>query len=248
LFGFGLGSYCLTISALASKGDFPIRYLAPLMPILALGAGICLAQIRQRILVTVLAVSVALPFVYGSFHQYHFLSYLRPDKFLTGQENELEYLARVGFNGTQINSGDGSIRFVNTGMPTLAMWLQQRIDADVIKPSDRIFMIAEAKTSRLPVDCLPSNGHTGRNFLNRLKRADWNYATLHNNLWDEGFRFILINHGWMKWSNAYSVVDPAVFVAALYNCDKFIESQCEKAKVMLFDSGNTWLIPLKPKQ
>ena len=248
LFGFGLGSYCLTISALASKGDFPIRYLAPLMPILALGAGICLAQIRQRILVTVLVVSVALPFAYGSFHQYHFLSYLRPDKFLAGQENELEYLARVGFNGTQINSDDGSIHFVNTGMPTLAMWLQQRIDADVIKPSDRIFMIAEAKTNRLPIDCLPSNGHTGRNFLNRLKRADWNYATLHNNLWDEGFRFILINHGWMKWSNTHSVVDPAVFVAALYNCGKFIENQCEQTKIVRFDSNNTWLIPLKPKQ
>ncbi|MEE2888212.1 MAG: hypothetical protein VX951_12350 [Planctomycetota bacterium] len=246
-FGFGLGSYFLTISALASKGDFPVRYLAPLMPILALGTGICLARVRQWIPGIVLAVGVALPIAYGSFRQYHFLTYLRPDKFLSGQENELEYLARVGFNGTIVDPDD-SIRFANTGMPDLAMWLQLRIDAGVIKTSDRLFMIAEAKTSRLPIDCLPSNGSTGRNFLNRLKRADWNYATLHDKLWDEGFRFVLINKGWMHWTNAYSVVSPEVLVAALHNLDQFIKDQCEEAKLVPFDSGNTLLIPLKPKQ
>jgi len=174
------------------------------------------------------------------------LSYLRPDKFLTGQESELEYLARVGFNGTIVNP-DGTIRFANTGMPDLAMWLQLRVQGGVIKPTDRLFMVAEAKTSRLPIDCLPSNGNTGRNFLNRLKRAGWDYATLRDNLWAEGFRFILVNKGWMHWSNAYSVVAPQVLAASLHNLDQFIREECEQSKLVPFDSGNTLLIPLKPR-
>jgi len=246
LFGFGVGAYFLTITALASKGDFPIRYLAPLMPVLALGAGVCLSRARQPALIAALAVGVSLPVAYGSYRQYHFLSYLRPDKFLTGQESELEYLARVGFNGTIVNP-DGTIRFANTGMPDLAMWLQLRVQGGVIKPTDRLFMVAEAKTSRLPIDCLPSNGNTGRNFLNRLKRAGWDYATLRDNLWAEGFRFILVNKGWMHWSNAYSVVAPQVLAASLHNLDQFIREECEQSKLVPFDSGNTLLIPLKPR-
>lgn len=245
-YGFSVGAYFLTITALAAQGDFPVRYLAPLMPVMSIGAGICLARARGRTLVAALALGVALPVFYGSYRQYHYFSYLRPDKYLFGTESELDYLGRVGFNGTIVNP-DGTIRFANTAIPALASWLELRIELGALKRTDRMFMVAEAKTSRLPIDCLPSNGNSGRNFLNRLKQADWNYARLRDSLWGEGFRFMLVNKGWMHWSHVNSVVSTEVMVATMHNIDQFVQDQCEMDKVLNFDQGRTLLIPLDKK-
>ncbi len=245
LFGYGLGTYLLTVGLLATKGDFPVRYLAPLVPLLAIGAGVCLGRLRGEFLIIILALGVATPLAYGSYHQYHFLSYLQPARYLCDEESELEYQARVGLNGTIVNP-DGTIRFANTGIPRLMNWLQLRLDAGVVKPSDRIFAVAEAKTNRLQIDCRPSNGSSGRNFLNRLKRADWSYRQLRDKLWDEGFRYLLVNKGWMHWENAYSAVTPEILTAAAHNLDAFIIQQCQAGKLEMFDSG-FFLVPLKPK-
>lgn len=206
LFTFGLIAYGISSSVAPV-----VRYMAPLFPILAIGAGVLLTQIRQRWLVAIVALLLLSGLGYNSYVEYRKLSELDASRYLTAKESSIEYLQRVGYNRNA------------KALPKVIAWINAAVAAGEIRRSARIFMIGEGKGHRLRCGYQPSISAGGKEWLVELYNAGWDYHQLARNLWARNFRYLLVNRGWLDWNLQNVRVGKRRLTVTLHTLNAFLK-------------------------
>lgn len=201
-----------TVAFTASKPV--LRYQLPSLAVGAAAAGVVLGRVRPRGLVAGLLVLLAawiVPTWLGSWRSFHRMDL---GAWWMGKEDDRTWLARIGHNG-------------ETGLALASLWLVQAQAAGVVEPTDRVWMVGEGKIHGFPLDAHPSPGREGRDWLLVLRSAGWDVERLRDRLWREGYRWLLVNDGWFRFSELNGFVNRSYAVATRRTLDRFLATCCD---------------------
>ncbi len=217
VWGLGWGGYLL----LGSQTNL-LRYVAPVLPLLAAATGVAVASPRYRGLLRIVPASIALAgallLVRDHQAETRKLALLQPD-FALGpgpsiwgaKERRIEWLRRVGYNFT----------------PPMA-WMSQRIDALIaagrMSPQSRILMVGEGKARLLDCEALPDSSWFAHRFVSELRNADLDYDVLAMRLHAQGVTHVLYNRAYYQWVASDTDTAPSRLAFALAHLDRFLES------------------------
>ncbi|MFG0317211.1 MAG: glycosyltransferase family 39 protein [Planctomycetota bacterium JB042] len=203
-----LGAY----AALATRSA-ELRYLAPLVPALAAGAGVAISRAPPRLGRVPAALGLGLLLVLNAVDEAAKTAAFRPLRYLGGKEDALSYLGRVGYNG-------------EVHVPRLVKWLNDQVDAGRVPPDARVYMLAEAKGHRLVLPYTPTLSNSFAEFFVELKNFRMRRGKLAASLLERGYHFLLVNRGWVVWSVRHSAVDRPVLQATMHQLDLFLDKHC----------------------
>lgn len=209
LFGIGACGYAALVATTTE-----IRYFGPLLALLATGSGAVLARARGRWLFAGVAALLVAWLAWLAFEEARKTVRLGPLGYWSGREDRLQYLDRVGYNGA-------------IGMPRIVRWLNARVASGELAPDQRVFMIGEAKGHLLDCRYQPSTSNSGAEWLLEYLAADQDVAKLARSLWDGGYRFVLVNHDWIRWNFTNARVRHRQLAAALHVLREFQSTQAE---------------------
>ncbi len=190
-----------------------IRYLAPIFPALAAGAGAVLVRFPRGWIHAPVVLGLAGLIGMNAWAEFEKARELDPAAYLSGREDRIEYLARVGYNG-------------EVHMPRLAKWLNAQIDAGRVPPDARVYMLAEAKGHLLRCPYTPALSNSFVEFFVELKNHKFRRGKLAQSLIDRGYWFVLVNRGWVVWNLRNSAVNRPVLQTAMHHLDLFLAKHC----------------------
>lgn len=209
-----------------------LRYAAPLFPLMAASAGIVLAQARPRQARAAIVVALSALAGYHSLAEWGKVSAQQPGAYLVGEEDALQYLSHVGYNG-------------EPAMPQFVRWFNTEIDGGRVARTDKVFMIGEAKGHLLACGYSPGEGSAGIEWLNELINAGWDYDQLAASLEARRFRWILLNKGWMEWMMKNRVARPTRLALTLHHLAAFLEAHGTTGKRPLIEFGPLMLFRMR---
>lgn len=212
LVGLALGSYL----AVATESHV-LRYMTPIFPLFGLGAGLVLARMaRSGAVRGLFLLALGLWIAHNAYAEYGKLYSLAPQRYLDDREDTVGFLSNVGFNGTP-------------EMAEMSGWVNEQVQAGEIGRVERVLMVAEAKGRLLECRFEPSISAVATDWVAALYRANHDYGELHRDLWDQGFRYLLVNRGWMLWNVRNTQVNRFRIQRALASIDGFVQDRAELA-------------------
>jgi hypothetical protein len=214
-----------------SLSTHELRYVGPLLPILAAGAGVVLARPARTVRALLAAALVALA-AWHSAVEWRKVAALAPQRYLGGAEDRLGYLARVGYNG-------------EPAMPQFVRWFNEQIAQQRIAPSEGVFMVGEAKAHMLQSPYSPALGSAGSEWIVEMINAGWDYERLASSLRARGFRWILLNKGWMEWVMRNRLARPQRLALTLHHMTAFLERHGTVGSRPLVEFGPLMLFRLR---
>ena len=203
------------VGTLAFTASKPVlRYQLPSLAVGAAAAGVVLARARPRWLVAGLMLLLAawiVPTWLRSWRSFHRME-LAP--WWIGHEDDRTWLARIGHNG-------------QPGLAFASLWFVQAQAAGAVEPTDRVWMVGEGKIHGFPLGAHASPGREGRDWLLVLRSAGWDAERLRDRLWREGYRWLLVNDGWFRFSELNGFVNRSYAVATRHTVDRFLATCCD---------------------
>lgn len=202
-----LAAACVHWIALGSRSHLA-RYLLPIVPILALGAGLVLARWRHR-LVQLPAALLVLGLLAGQVRaQWQQLARLDAGGLLSGAVTRIEWLADVGYNSSP-------------SMARFTAFANAEHAAGRLGSSPRIFMIGEGKARLLTTGALPDFSTFGQGWLAALLEADFDHDTLKRQLRDAGVTHVLYGAGYYIWVLGHARIDTALLAFEVDHLRRF---------------------------
>lgn len=189
------------------------RYMLPTFALAAVGAGAVLATISQRTLRRVLVALVAFLIVRQTIfelrkitlypplervanalqwerhptpQEWLWIERLEPTRYLSGQESEVSWLRRVGYNRATVS-------------PNVAAFLIDEVAAGRANRDERIFAIGEDKQGCIPLPLLADMSRDCFRWLVALVRHGGDHDAVHRDLWNQGVRWFLFNVDYVEW-------------------------------------------------
>jgi hypothetical protein len=199
------------------------RYAIPLVPALSVGAGVVLALPRGRIGRVALsargaalwhgawAVLLLSLLAHNGMAQYSLGRDLRVDEYLKGAFDHSLWLRKVGYNFAP-------------PMPNVVHFVNGEIREGRMHPSDKIFMIGEAKGHLLGCDYLPDSTRKQLRWLAELLKADFDHARLYESLRRQGVTHVLYYRGYYRWVLKTTSTDRTLLALGMVHADRFLES------------------------
>ncbi|MGE0191411.1 MAG: hypothetical protein AB7T63_05140 [Planctomycetota bacterium] len=203
------------VGTLAFTATKPVlRYQMPSLTVGAAAAGVVLARWQARWAIGLLALLLVAWVTPSWFRCWRTLHRLELGPWWIGQQDDRTWLARVGHNA-------------EPGMARAALWFARGIASGSIPPTDRVWMVGEGKIHAFPLDAHPSPGREGRDWLLVLRTAEWDVERLRDRLWDEGYRWLLVNEAWFHFSQLNGFVNRSYAIATERTLERFFDRCCE---------------------
>jgi hypothetical protein len=208
-----LALYCVLAWLGTAFGPPTSRYMLPVFALAASGAGVVLSRARAGFARKVAAVLVAfllarqtvlelrllhrnrvLEVVAGALQwerhptkeEWKWIDRVEPHRPLSGREDELRFLQRVGYNRGKV-------------LPNLAAWVRDEIAAGRIARDGVVLGIGEEKQGPLPLPLWPDMSREAFRWLVELVRHGGDHDALHASLWRRGVRFVFVNTEYFSW-------------------------------------------------
>jgi hypothetical protein len=229
LWAIGWGGYAV----LGSQTNL-LRYVAPVLPILAAATGVLVTRVRVTGLRIVFALTAVALFVRDFDAERSKLSLLKPPLALGGEVSiwkddraRVEWLKQVGYNFT----------------PPMAYAAEQinGFLADGRMPADSlILMVGEGKGRLLHCDSLPDSSWFAHRFVAELRGAGLDHGELARNLREQGITHVLYNRGYYEWVVSDTTTARSRLAFALSHLERFLD----RHGVRLYQGGGIELFAL----
>jgi len=111
---------------------------------------------------------------------------LEPQRYLTGREDQIGFLSRVGYNRAIVS-------------PVVATFVREELAKGRMKPGEKIFAIGEDKQGCIGLPLLADMSRECFRWLVELVRHGGDHDQVHKALWESGVRWILYNLDYVEW-------------------------------------------------
>jgi hypothetical protein len=206
-----------------------IRYGLVSYPLLAVAAGAILASSRAKAWRIGWGLALALVLIWNIQAEWTKLQRLEPASWLSGERDRIGWLSLVGYNR-------------NVSMPLFIGVTDELQERGHLLDGGKILMLGEAKTHLLRFESIPDISRVGQPWLARLARYGGNLEGLHEGLWEEGVRYVLVNVGHFEWVKNRVRVDRERIVYSLHKLEQFNRMHGE----MDFDGFGMMLVRVDP--
>jgi hypothetical protein len=204
-----LGSALVFYLAFGSQTDV-IRYVLPLLSVFAVGTGVVLGAFGSPVWNTAWA-AVGVWILLGNLHAEHGkLSSLQTERYFAGSLDRIGWLAQVGYNFTP-------------AMPLMIEHVNLQVAAGVMRESDRLLMVGEAKGHLLRCRYVPDSSWQLDRWLVELLNADLDYPRLARHLRDQGITHVLYNRGYFRWVLENTRIPRERLAFGLVHLERFLE-------------------------
>jgi hypothetical protein len=184
------------------------RYAVPVYPIFAAGAGAAISGLRTKwwrlawgvVVLAVLTANVAA--------EWRKVQVRSCGAWLGGDEDRVEWLRTVGYNGSVV-------------LPNVIHDINERNRRGFMPYDGSALLLGEGKTHLFPIEAIPDTSRTGYPWLARLVRHQGDLAAVHQDLWSNGVRYVLVNVGYFDWVRNNTRVDQERLVYSLFELQQF---------------------------
>ncbi|MEE2674708.1 MAG: glycosyltransferase family 39 protein [Myxococcota bacterium] len=229
LWGLGWGGFAL----LGSQTNL-LRYVAPVIPMLAAAAGLVIARVPLRGVRVAVGVLVVV-LLAGSFRaEQQKLRLLLPEVALgapSAWQNDrvrIGWLQRVGYNFT----------------PPVAYAAEQinAMLADGRMPAEsRIMMVGEGKGRLLDCESIPDSSWFAHRFVAELQRAGLDHTRLATRLRSQGVTHVLFNREYYNWVTTETRTARSRLAFAIAHLDRFLKGYGH----LLYEGGGMKLFDIR---
>ncbi|MBI5090894.1 MAG: glycosyltransferase family 39 protein [Candidatus Hydrogenedentes bacterium] len=182
LYGIALALY-LVIAA----QTYLVRYVLPVLPLFAVGAGVVLARINRRWGMVCLGAALTVNLAVNSVAELQKVKHWHALHWLRDAPDVDEWISYAGYNGA-------------TAVPNLIRHVNTQIQAGAgISENDTIFMVGAGTGYHLKCRSLPDCSRIGQRFLAEFARADGDYARVAASLAKQRVRYLLVDEGYIEW-------------------------------------------------
>lgn len=200
----------LTVFIIIGSQSYILRYALPVLPLLALGAGVSISGIRYRAVLTVFILIAGVSIGRFIYLEYDQLSRVHAFSYLSGRVNEIEWLKNTGYNRIK-------------GMPETLEYINGQIEKGIISPNDGIFMVGESKGHLLTCRYFPDSSRWTIQWLEELIKFKTDYEKIYRSFKSRDINYILFNAGYAQGvaENYAWRREPLVF--GIYHLLRFME-------------------------
>jgi len=189
----------------------------PVIPLLSIGAGLCLSRVRWRVMVVLLGALLASVPLYASLQEWRKLASEKPLAYWSGQSDRVEWLMEIGYNGM--------IQF-----PSVIRQINTWIDEGAIPRDATLFMLGESKGNLLQCRHLPDGSRYGQRWVSEILRTGGDYDELARDFEERGIRYFVWNDGYLGWSVLNTSVRPEEVAFSLYHFGQFLQRHIEQVR------------------
>jgi len=162
-----------------------LRYALPVLPLLALGAGVVISRVRYRVVFALFILIAGVSLGRFAYLECSQLARTPVFSYLSGDINEIEWLKNTGYNGIK-------------GMPEVIEFINTQIKKGRIRPKDIIFMVGESKGHLIKCQYLPDSSRWAIQWLEELIKFNKNYREIFQSFKSRKINYILFNVGYAQ--------------------------------------------------
>jgi 4-amino-4-deoxy-L-arabinose transferase-like glycosyltransferase len=230
----GVGLFVLIVGLYAVFGRFSylLRYLLPVLPLMAIGAGVVLASVRPRRLRIACGGAAALCIAWCAQANFRAewgkaVSDLDAAVYLGGRVDRLGWIGRVGYVGV-------------VDWPRMVGEINNRVERGDLEADAVLLMVGEGRGHLLKCDYLPDASQYAFRWLAELIRADGDLDVLARSLRARGVDYVVANRGMLNWALKEIPTHRQTIALGFAFLDRFIS---ENTEVILQPSE--WLVLAK---
>ena len=225
------GSYAL----LGSQTNL-LRYVLPVLPGAAVGAGLVLSCVRARALQGFIVLVIALLMARSFSVEWRRLELLRAETILSlpaaerfQPDHHNRWLKLIGYNFTP-------------PMAHATEAINDMVGAGRIPASSRVLMVGEGKGRLLDIESAPDASWFGHRFVGHLLASDRDDDTLLRRLRERGYTHVLLNRAYLeRWVTAETTTAKSRIAFLLVHVERFVARHGK----LLFDGGGIELYELR---
>jgi len=209
--------------------SYILRYALPVLPLLALGAGVFISKIRYRAVSAMLILIAVVSVGRFSFMEYKQLFRVGAFSYLFGSKNAAEWLENAGYNGIK-------------GMPETIEYINSQIEKGAVSPDAIIFMVGESKGYRLNCRYLPDSSRWAIQWLEELIKFDSDYEKIHQRFKHRDINYVLFNAGYAQGvaENYAWRREPLIF--GIFHLVRFMEEYTD----IIYSENQVYFARLRP--
>ncbi len=193
---------------LIGSQSYLLRYALPVLPLLSVGAGLCLARARSRgMVVRIGVVMVALPLYYSGL-EWRKVASKEPVAYWSGAADRIQWLSKAGYNDQRVT-------------PRIIRSFNEKIDAGQIPRDATVFMVGEEKGNLLKCRFLPDGSRYAQRWMAEFLRAGGESERLMRNLEQQGIEYFFWNYEYLNWCLARQNMSHDQAAVSLYHFDQF---------------------------